>query len=65
MKNIRGLFSRHLYLKSNSMASVDLGQQHIAPLLAKFGEKHPEVSAKLHLSDGVVNLLEEWKKVLI
>lgn len=43
----------------NVTASVDIGQQHIAPLLAKFSEKHSGIKAKLHLSDGVINLQED------
>jgi DNA-binding transcriptional LysR family regulator len=39
-------------------APVDIGQQHIAPLLAKFAEQHPGITATLHLNDGVVNLLD-------
>lgn len=40
-------------------ATSDLGQQHIAPLLSKFVEDHPDVRPCLHLTDGVVNLTEE------
>lgn len=42
----------------NITAPVDIGQQHIAPLLAKFSEQHPGITAKLHLYDGVSNLIE-------
>ncbi len=38
-------------------APIDLGQQYIAPLLAKFSEEHPGLSTQLNLSDGVVNLI--------
>lgn len=37
----------------------DLGQQHVAPVLAQFVEAHPEVTPCLHLTDGVVNLTED------
>jgi len=39
-------------------ATHDLGQKKIAPLLAHFVEQHPMVSVLLHLTDGVVNLVE-------
>lgn len=40
-------------------ATSDLGQQHIAPILSKFVEQHPDITPCLHLTDGVVNLIEE------
>ena len=39
-------------------APVDLGQQHIAPLVSKLVRKHPGITPHLHLSDGVINLIE-------
>lgn len=39
-------------------ATVDLGKQHIAPLLADFVKLHPEVWAHLHLVDHLVNLAD-------
>lgn len=39
-------------------APSDLGQQHIAPLLSKLVKKHKDIVPHLHLSDGVVNLVE-------
>ncbi|MEZ5536858.1 MAG: LysR family transcriptional regulator [Thiolinea sp.] len=40
-------------------ATSDLGQQHIAPVLKQFVAEHPGIQPCLHLSDGVVNLVEE------
>ncbi len=40
-------------------APVDLGQQYIAPLLAKFSEENPGLSVQLNLTDGVANLIED------
>lgn len=40
-------------------APVDLGQQYIAPALARFSEQNPGLSTQLNLTDGVVNLIEE------
>ena len=40
-------------------ATSDLGQQHIAPILSKFVEDHPEVRPTLCLTDGIVNIAEE------
>lgn len=40
-------------------ASIDFGQQYIAPLLAQFSEAHPGLSVQLNLTDGVVNLIED------
>lgn len=40
-------------------ATSDLGQQHVAPVLSKFVEDHPDVTPCLHLTDRVVNLTEE------
>ena len=40
-------------------STVDIGQQHVATVLADFVQAHPEVSSYLHLSDGIVNLAEE------
>jgi DNA-binding transcriptional LysR family regulator len=38
-------------------APSDLGQQHIAPVLSKFVEKHPEITPYLYLSDSIVDLV--------
>lgn len=43
----------------NVSASIDFGQQYIAPLLAKFSDIHPSLSIQLNLTDGVVNLIED------
>lgn len=40
-------------------ATSDLGQQHIAPVLSRFVDEHPDVTPYLYLSDGVVNLTED------
>lgn len=39
-------------------APSDLGQQHVAPLLAKLVKKHEGITPHLHVSDDVVNLIE-------
>ena len=40
-------------------STSDLGQQHISPLLSAFVSKHPAVTPCLHLSDGVIDIIEE------
>lgn len=40
-------------------ATSDFGRQFVAPALAEFVREHPAVRSYLHLSDGVVNLVEE------
>ena len=40
-------------------ASVLFGRRYVAPLVAEFLQRHPEVSAELLFIDRVVNLLEE------
>jgi len=40
-------------------ASSDLGHQHVAPVISKFIQDHPDVSPYLHLSDGIVNIINE------
>lgn len=40
-------------------ASASLGRMHLTPVLASFMAKHPGLSVDLHLSDSVVDLLEE------
>jgi len=40
-------------------ATPDLGQQHIAPILSKFVEDHPDVRPTLYLTDGIVKITEE------
>ena len=39
-------------------APSDLGQQHVSPLLQKLVKKHRGIVPHLHLSDGIVNLME-------
>ena len=39
-------------------APFDFGQQYVAPALADFVEQNPKVTPYLHLTDGVVNLVE-------
>jgi DNA-binding transcriptional LysR family regulator len=39
-------------------ASSDFGRQYVAPALAEFVQQHPAVTPYLHLSDGIVNLVE-------
>lgn len=40
-------------------ATSDLGQQHVAPVLDAFVAENPDVRPYLHLTDGVVNLVED------
>lgn len=40
-------------------APSDLGQQHVAPVLSRFVDKHPDITPYLYLSDGVINLAED------
>ena len=40
-------------------ATSDLGQQHVAAVLDAFGTEHPDVRPYLHLTDGVINLVED------
>ncbi len=39
-------------------ATLGFGRRHVAPLLAGFARKYPEVEVQLHLSDRPVNLVE-------
>ncbi|MEE9326767.1 MAG: LysR family transcriptional regulator [Cocleimonas sp.] len=39
-------------------APSDFGRQYVVPALADFVSQHPAVTPYLHLSDGVVNLIE-------
>ncbi len=39
-------------------APSDFGRQYVAPALSEFTQLHPAVIPSLHLSDGVVNLVE-------
>lgn len=40
-------------------APVIFGRLHVAPLLARFAERYPQVTIDLHLSDRFLNLVEE------
>lgn len=40
-------------------APLIFGRLHVAPLLARFAERHPKVTVELSLSDRFVNLVEE------
>jgi DNA-binding transcriptional LysR family regulator len=40
-------------------APLLFGRMHVAPMLARFMQKFPQVSAELQLSDRVVNLIED------
>lgn len=40
-------------------APSDLGQQHIAPVLANFVKKYPNITPYLYLSDSMVDLVRE------
>lgn len=40
-------------------APAGFGRRHVAPLIPSFAARHPEVSLSLHLSDRLVDLVEE------
>ncbi|WP_299742594.1 LysR family transcriptional regulator [uncultured Tateyamaria sp.] len=40
-------------------APVDFGVSYVAPFLAKFQDTYPEVMVHLHLSDGLVDIIED------
>ena len=40
-------------------STCDLGQQHISPLLSEFLLEHPGVVPCLHLSDGVIDIIDQ------
>lgn len=40
-------------------APSDIGQQHIAPVLSKFVDQHPNITPYLYLSDRVIDLVGE------
>lgn len=46
-------------------APLIFGRLHVAPLLARFLERHPKVSVELTLSDRFVNLIEEGHDLAI
>jgi DNA-binding transcriptional LysR family regulator len=46
-------------------APLIFGRLHVAPLLARFVERHPKVSIELSLSDRFVNLVEEGHDLAI
>jgi DNA-binding transcriptional LysR family regulator len=46
-------------------APVIFGRLHVAPLLAKFVERHPKVMVDLNLSDRFVNVVEEGHDLAI
>jgi DNA-binding transcriptional LysR family regulator len=39
-------------------APSDFGRQYVVPALSEFTQRHPEVTPYLHLTDGIVNLVE-------
>src|SRR5438552_2496186 len=40
-------------------APVEFGNLHLAPLIARFMQRHPEVTVDLRLSNRIVDLVEE------
>jgi DNA-binding transcriptional LysR family regulator len=46
-------------------APLIFGRLHVAPLLARFVERHPKVSVEITLSDRFVNLVEEGHDLAI
>jgi len=62
----RLITGRHFFAgKLRVTATIDLGKQEIAPLIAKFVKRHPMVSAHLLLVDHVVNLVQDEYDVAI
>jgi DNA-binding transcriptional LysR family regulator len=51
--------------KLSISAPLLLGRLHVAPVLARFMSAHPQVTAELHLSDRVENLIEEGHDLAI
>jgi DNA-binding transcriptional LysR family regulator len=39
-------------------APSDFGRQYVAPALAEFAQRHSAITSSLHLTDGVINLVE-------
>ena len=39
-------------------APSDFGRQYVAPALAEFAQRHSAINSSLHLTDGVINLVE-------
>lgn len=39
-------------------APSDFGRQYVAPTLAEFAQRHSAITSSLHLTDGVINLVE-------
>jgi DNA-binding transcriptional LysR family regulator len=46
-------------------ASVSFGQHRLVPLLPRFGALHPQVQVELHLTDRIIDLVEEGTDVAI
>jgi DNA-binding transcriptional LysR family regulator len=46
-------------------APLLFGRLHVAPALARFMQLHPLVTAELHLSDSIANLIEEGNDMAI
>lgn len=46
-------------------APSDFGKQFVAPAIAKFVAQNPQVKPHLHLTDGLVNLVEEGIDIAI
>ena len=43
-------------------ATQDFGRTEVAPLIDRFLDLHPAVQIALHLSDGVVDLVEQLER---
>ncbi|MEQ1534568.1 MAG: LysR family transcriptional regulator [Burkholderiaceae bacterium] len=46
-------------------ATLGFGRTHLAPMLSKFVEKHPQIDVQLHLSDRLVNLVDQGFDVMV
>lgn len=46
-------------------ASVSFGQHVLVPLLPRFRQRHPQVAVELHLTDRIVDLVEEGFDVAV
>jgi DNA-binding transcriptional LysR family regulator len=51
--------------KLSISAPLLFGRLHVAPVLARFMSAHPQVTAELHLSDRIENLIEEGHDLAI
>jgi LysR family transcriptional regulator, transcriptional activator for dmlA len=46
-------------------ATLGFGRTHLAPMLSKFVEKYPQIDVQLHLSDRLVNMVDQGFDVMV